>query len=219
VVSIKPAETGGSSVYVGVRTEPGRVTYSYLPLENLIARAYGIRVGGRISGGPNWVREDRFDVIATFPANAAITRIPAMLQTMLAERFKLAVHWESRVVPVYGLVVAGSGLKVKTSDPSDTPKDTIGVGRIDWRQATVARLIDYIQNDIGERPIVDMTGLSGRYNFRMNWTPARILMENPDAAGPSIFTAIQEQLGLKLENRKAPVQYLVIDHVERPSSN
>jgi uncharacterized protein (TIGR03435 family) len=164
-----------------------------------------------------------------------------MLQSLLEDRFQLKMHREMREEPVYELTVAKNGSKMKlSSDQSSsetlavpTTVDAIPRGRIMTRGTTlagnavpVAPLVA-ILSDIARRPIINKTGLSGLYDFKLEWSPE--LMQgagangqpppSPNNAGPSLFTALQEQLGLKLESAKEPVEVLVIDSVQRPSEN
>jgi uncharacterized protein (TIGR03435 family) len=147
-----------------------------------------------------------------------------MLQSLLADRFSLKVHHESKVLPIYELVVAKDGSKMKESDFPES--NTNGIGRLTAKgmpMADVALLLTIFVN----RFVVDKTGLRGRYDFDLHWTPdswvdvpeqiSRFLPEK--VFGPSIFTALREQLGLRLQPTKGPVDILVIDHIERPSEN
>ena len=170
-----------------------------------------------------------------------------MIQPILAERFQLKVHWATKELPVYALVVAKGGPKLKEAKPGDTYPNGLkspdgprgrGMMRMQWGQLTaqalpVSALVKLLSEQQQDRLIVDQTGLSGVYDFTLKWTPEgpQPAMFKGDGGGPpqpkttdessepSLFTAMQEQLGLKLESRKAPVQVLVIDHVERPSAN
>jgi len=148
-----------------------------------------------------------------------------MLQSVLANRFHLMSHFETKELPAYALVILKNktGPKLTEIQPGVLPnglKDPGGINmsrtEITAAGADMLNLLHVLQLQTG-RPIVDRTGLTGHYNFVLKWTPDQD-SASPDA-GPSIFTAIQEQLGLKLEPIKAPVQILVVDHIERPSEN
>jgi uncharacterized protein (TIGR03435 family) len=142
-----------------------------------------------------------------------------MLRALLADRFKLAVHTETREMPIYVLVVAKGGSKLVKSNVSGT---TINTGRsritIKGSDNSLALLTYDLAWRLG-RPVIDQTGLAGRYEFDLKWTEDDAAASAPDSGGPSLFTAIQEQLGLKLEPTKGSVPVLVIDHAEQASEN
>jgi uncharacterized protein (TIGR03435 family) len=212
----------------------------------LIQDAYGIYEGNRISGGPAWLGTAHYDVEAKVDDMdlAAFKKLDLdqrrlMLQTLLADRFKLKVHKEDKDFPIYALIVAKKGPRLRESKPGYVPPSTIkGFGGLVTRsrpgQFTVEWFtMAYFARDLSQwvdRKVVDKTGLTGHYDFNLDWTPdggasptASASSAEPnsslDTSGPSIFTALQEQLGLKLKAEKGPVQILVIDHVEPPSAN
>jgi uncharacterized protein (TIGR03435 family) len=182
----------------------------------------------RIAGGPEWVDSARFDIEAkaensldmshTYDAGAAHLEKRRMVQALLADRFKLATHPETRELPIYTLVVSKNGPKFLDSQAHGT---TINSGRdhiqIEGGDNTVALLAEQLAEVVG-RVVIDKTAIQGRYSLTLKWTPEDAAPA-PDSSEPSIFTAIQEQLGLKLEPQKGPVQVLVIDHIEAPSEN
>ncbi len=145
-----------------------------------------------------------------------------MWQGLLAERFKLKVHREEKVVPGYALVVAPGGPKMRRVD-SPAGRTSVTQGRITAQSAPVSQIVQSAMGALGNiGPVRDMTGLSGNFEFNLTWTPEDKLLGGsdntsaaPDERPPSIFTALQEQLGLKLEPRKFPIQVVVVDHVER----
>ena len=244
VASIKPNASG-------VRMErvmftPDGFSTTNIPLDFLVSHAYGIS-RDLISGGPNWIVSSRYDVEAKV-AGADVaewqrldpSQRNSMLQPLLADRFKLKVHKETKLRPIYELVIAKNGPKLKEAKPGDTgTKGTNRVSRpgmtlIAPRQGIpIAMLADRL-SEILHRTIVDKTGLTGKYDITLEWAsedgPApmppgpggdqrRTDSAPPPDTGPSIFTAIQEQLGLKLQSTKGPVETLVIDHVEQLSEN
>ncbi len=200
-----------------------------------------------ISGGPRWIDSDRFDIeakadgefpVVSGPESVSSTR-RVMLQSLLAERFQLKVHMASFERPIYVLTMVGgnrkhiSGLIGAAVDcttagiraPSCTPR--IGPGMLDLHGTTMRQFAGLLPRFV-DRMVRDQTGLTGSLDLKLNWTPAPrewVAPPNPDVAlappadGPSIFTAIQEQLGLKLEPSRGPVEFLVIDEAERPSPN
>ena len=205
-------------------------------------RAYGIPER-RILGGPKWLQSERFDIEAktdnsvadqlrTLSHDQRRIQTQAMFQQFLADRFKLTVHWETREFPVYALVVGKKGLNLHSSAKADGGTDiTAGDDQFTAQGVTLAALAQALTQDMSQelgRIVIDKTGITGRYDVALKWTPdtgatpinSRTEGTMPPAdSGPSIFTAIQEQLGLKLESTKGPVQVLVIDHVEMPSEN
>jgi uncharacterized protein (TIGR03435 family) len=204
-------------------------------LNDLITFAYGLNIR-QIVGGPAWLGSEKYDLDgksegAGQPSDA---QWKLMIQKLLADRFKLRYYHESRELPVYVLSVGKSGAKLKPSeaDPGALPGIGFrGFGNMPVSNATMADFAAMMQGSVLDRPMIDRTGLKGRYDFVLKWTPDDsqfIGMRPPgaalpgnDAAGapPSLFTAIQEQLGLKVESMKAPVEVFVIDHVEMPSPN
>jgi uncharacterized protein (TIGR03435 family) len=142
-----------------------------------------------------------------------------MLRALLADRFQLSLHREERETPVYALVVDKKGPKFSESGP-DAPKGMWmkSNGVIDGLGATMTQLAGYFSNSNGvDRPVLDLTGLTGNYAFKLEWSNP--LAGTPDSSAPSIFTALPEQLGLKLEPRRAPVEVFVIDRAEMPGEN
>ncbi len=194
----------------------------------------------RMLDAPAWTVSTKFDIEAK--ADSAVddqlrglssdvgkAQKRHMLQALLADRFQLKAHKETRELPVYALVVAKSGPKFLESKANGTTIDA-GHGKIGVQGGdnTVALLAEQLANRLG-RPVIDKTGIQGRYDLALQWAPDEAaaprlnapegLSPAPDSSGPSIFTAIQEQLGLKLESQKGPVQVLVIDRIEMPSEN
>lgn len=188
-------------------------------MKNLIRTAYGFDTNARIDGGPAWLDSEMYDVVGTYPPDTPTDRMPLMLQTLLAERCRLAVHRETRDEAVYAFVVAKDGSKLKSHDPNNAGNGNRGGrGHLELHNITLTQLGNFLYNELG-RFVVDATGLTGTYDIVLDWVPANTPIDDPKANGPSLFAAVQEQLGLKLESQKAPIEYLVIDHVEKPSSN
>jgi len=207
-----------------------------------VSQAYPVK-NQEIVGAPDWLRTDRYDVVAKAPGKPTDDEVRAMLRTMLKERLRLAVHIEQRDVPVYALVVVRTGyngLKPFTQDcdairaaretavKSGTPPAPPALGTAppcgySWSTAiysggitmeTVASML----GGIAGRAILDRTGLTGRYEFTLRFAPPGATTTQPDDP-PDLFTALQEQLGLKLDAQRAPLDTLIIDHVERPDEN
>ncbi len=247
VVSIKPSRQGELRVQDMPVDMPDGISTQVDTALDLIRAAYGpakFPVNDRILGAPDWASQEGFDIQAkvsgpdlpTFQKLSFDQRRP-MLQALLADRFKLKVHSETRQLPIYELVVGKDGAKLKEAGPDDARpnglKDTHGqplkFGFIKFLHPSeavaqampMARLADLMSQPflgIG-RPVVDKTGLTSTYDFTLKWTPDQIPngASPNDDSGPSIFTAIQEQLGLKLVPAKGPVEVLVIDQIEKPS--
>lgn len=209
-------------------------------LEYALQEAYGVYDTRLWSGGPGWIREKRFDIEAKYDAakypKPTLDQRRAMLQNLLAERFKLAVHHESKEFPVYALVIAKRGPLFKETKDADLHRSPEwGVicmhtrSRVGVMEMTgcpvdaLASSLDMAHGDLG-RKVVNQTGLTGHYDFKLSWTPMMTSAStNADAngveSGPSIFTAVKEQLGLELKPITAPLDTIVIDHVEMPTEN
>jgi len=181
----------------------------------------------RILDVPGWMKSQPFDIEAKSddsvnellgklsPEEAKPLKL-AMIQALLAERFKLKVHRETRVLPIYELVVSKGGPKLPAAK-TDGLMINHSRGHLDAQGMTTARIAQELAPDVG-RVIVDKTGLDGRFDIDLHWTPDDASSTAADAP-PSIFTALEEQLGLRLITAKGPVEVLVIDHVEMPSAN
>lgn len=199
-----------------------RVTATASTLLDLITTAYGVRYD-QISGAPGWSDKDHYDLDAKAPDGyRPLTKeeMRQMLQTLLAERFHLQVHRETQEVPMYALVVAKNGPKLKESTDTKGGFSVRGTDRglhMETTRGTMAQLADQLSFTAGH-PVVDKTGLAGYYAYTMDWFPANRTMP-PDLDAPTMFQAVQEQLGLKLEATKGPVEKLVIDHAEKPTEN
>jgi uncharacterized protein (TIGR03435 family) len=313
VASVKPAPPptsakGKGMIRVGVQggpgtSDPGQISYSFVSLRNLLTQAFGLKMY-QISG-PDWLDSERFDIIAKLPSGARKDDVKIMLQNLLKERFRLAFHFEKKVVPVYELVVGKNGPKLKESQdqsdpaavpPASPPSDEtatantppplsppdpsrIKIGkdgmpefpsgmqrpgimmmammsptgfrvRLNAQRQTMAQLADSLSNQV-DRPVLDATGLASRYDFTLDFAPDQSAMMTkmgalsggvplpppgdtsagglrepaPNASAPEtdaapLLVAIQSQLGLKLEAKKAPTDLIVVDHLEKtPSEN
>jgi uncharacterized protein (TIGR03435 family) len=236
VISIRPnkdnAQMSGNGTFrmrFGIGNPPDGYSATNVTLKNLIASAYGVKYN-LISGGPDWIAFTGYNieakVVAADPASfhpLTSTQRNLMLRSLLADRFKLVVHPETKELPIYELVIAKNGPKLQETKPGDTTNGlsagmiTMRPGQFTGHALPLTSLIDNLAMQL-HSPVVDKTGLTGKYDIKLEWTrdqdPA-----SEDASGPSIFTALQEQLGLKLNSTKGPVDTLVIDHIEKPSEN
>jgi len=184
----------------------------------------------RILDAPGWVGTTRFSVDATadssvdegmhnLTSQAALLQKKKMVQALLADRFKLVVHTETRELPLYELVVAKGGAKLGPAQESGSSVNTSN-GRIEVQMANSIAVLAEELSKVAGRDVIDKTGIAGRYDLKLRWTPEDHVPDSDSgASGPSLFTAPEEQLGLRLEPAKGPVQVLVIDHIDMPSQN
>ncbi len=231
-IHLSNASDGHHHIYNDVHESHFRT--GNLSVRDLIQFAYGIP-NSQILGGPAWFDSTMFDIdaksdlvvdaqIHSLPSEDAAHQKKQMVQALLADRFQLKTHDETRDLPIYVLVVAKGGPNFQPSKINGTTIDTRPTRlHIAGSDDTVAILAHQLAQALG-RVVINKTGLTGRYDLNLRWTsddqPAPLLNGAPDPdAPPDIFTAIQEQLGLKLESSKGPVPVLVIDHVEIPSAN
>jgi len=224
VVSIKSHHAEGSG---GISELPDGEHYEDTTLDILIKGTFGVINDAQLIGMPAWAKSDRYDIETRVDAETAERwkSIPkkerwkqedAMMQAMLAERCKLKVHFESRTLHVYNLVIAKGGLKMKESTPDEQSSERVSNGSVIGRAIQIRNFIHAIPAD--GRIIEDKTGLGDRkFDFDLKWSP-----DNRPAdvdSGPSLLTALEEQLGLKLVSAKAPERIVVIEHMERPTPN
>jgi uncharacterized protein (TIGR03435 family) len=212
-VKLNKTESRTMSIHV----DPKLASWKHYTLEGLIQIAYANEEYDRRVGGPSWVDSDTWDVEAASERPVKGQERRQMLQTLLADRFKLKVHTESRDVPEYALVVAKSGSKlhpVSAAELASTPGSTVvGTKSFDGHVVEVAELARWLRAEIG-RPVIDRTGLAGKYEVKIAFT----LDDNSsgaDQSEASVFAALQA-LGLRLESIRGLVKVLVIDHVEKP---
>jgi bla regulator protein BlaR1 len=256
VASIKPDKSGNDMIRMMAR--PDGFTGTNITLQMLIRNAYGVE-DNQISGAPSWLNSEKYDIEAKMDSSVAdeLRKLDEdqrrlerrrMLQALLADRFKLTLHRETKELPVYSLVIAKNGPKLQEAKADDTYPNGIkgfdgrgtagmmrmGRGELTGQGLPMGSLVRLLTQQLG-RTVLDKTGLTGKYDFTLKWTPdeseAPMLKgagdgkqgtgstPTPESSGPSVFTALQEQLGLKLESQKGPVEILVIDHAEKPSEN
>jgi len=265
VASIKPNNSGGRGSTMGV--QPGRYTATNVTLRALILNAYHLE-SVQLSGGPAWIGADHFDIVAKIPADVPPSSLPEMLRALLADRFKLVTHTQSRQLPIYALVPARSDKKLgpqlhpstseceaaagestlKAKEGKEKSKEARGSapaaprssgqrppcttrmapGRLSGSAMTMPALAGSLSGAV-ERTVLDRTGIMGAFDVELTWTPDQMPQRSAgadpskakpvkvDPNGPSIFTALREQLGLKLGSSKGAVDVLVVDRVERPT--
>jgi len=199
------------------------MTVTNASLKKLIAFAYQVH-DYQISG-PDWLSSQRFDIQAEAPEWAKKEERPVILQNLLIDRFKLAVHHSTKSLPAYALAIAKGGPKLQAVDAHGTSGISSGRGNMTLQKASMQEIVDSLSRRL-DRPVIDQTGLTGAFNGELHWTPDDDQADgNATAAaaadtGPSIFTALQEQFGLKLIPQKASVDFLIVDRVEKlPTAN
>jgi bla regulator protein blaR1 len=246
VASIKPSNPNAEGS--GIQFMPGGgLRMTNVTLKQMITFGYDVRPF-QVQGGPGWINSDRYDLLAkpdSSPGAVDATtnlhkmtdeqfmttqqQMRARLQPLLAERFQLAVHRETKEQSVYALVIGKSGSKLKETK-GEGRRMGITRGKIDAQGVPLQIFVQNLSSLLG-RPVLDQTGLKGDYDFELSWTPdpgqspgpagppGLDASTPPDPNGPSLFTAIQEQLGLRLESAKGPVEMIVIDRAEKASEN
>jgi len=228
IVSVKPHKSDSASGTVSYwRSAKDGFTATGETVEELMMNAFDLTMPDQISGLPGWADSEQFDVQTKMDDDtvAAMQKLPPkerghqqdlMLQSMLADRFGLKVHHETRELPTYDLVIAKGGLKMKAA-PADLHSGwSMGNGRFEGKSVPIDSLVYGLSNTVG-RVVTNKTGLTGNYGITLKWTPDG-QQETADS-GPSIFAALEEQLGLRLVAAKGPVDTIVVDHLEKPSPN
>jgi uncharacterized protein (TIGR03435 family) len=206
-----------------IQTSPGSVTIRNGALLWCIGWAYDQKED--LIAGPDWVTDERYDVLAKAAGSAAEAQLKFMLRALLADRFKLVIHREQTQQQVYVLVVGKNGPKIHAAQDGAAGYIGPAGNGLSFKGTSILRFADFLSNlePIG-RPVLDRSGLTGLFDFTLTLSENQL---DPSSSGgkeavrrwPSIFTDIQEQLGLKLESTKGPVDTLIIDHVERPTEN
>jgi bla regulator protein BlaR1 len=255
VASVKPSATDDRRTMLQIQPGGGLRT-SGSTLKMLLTFAYDVREF-QVSGGPGWINTDRYDIVAKAERSAGAENAPddprkmtdeqrktvgdemrERLRALLADRFQLTIHRETKEQSVYALVVAKGGAKLLEAQQKEGtgprgPMMRMGRGELSGQGVQLEMLTRTLSSQLG-RTVIDRTGLTGNFDFKLTWTPdpgqsatplgggpppGADAPPPPDPNGPSVFTALQEQLGLRLESQKGPVEMLVIDRVEKPSEN
>ncbi len=216
-ISIKPNHSGNTEN--NMRTSPGRLAAENVTPHNLLLYAFGM-AETRLFGEPDWVSKEKFDVTAVTGTSIEFNRttLQPYLQSLFADRFQLKYHREDREFPIFSLVVAKGGPRL-TASPVEGASSTgihanAGKNLLNAKNVTMKRLAEVLSQQ-SDRFVLDHTGLTGQYDFNLAWSSD---LTSDDAQEPALFTAVQ-QLGLKLEPAKGPVEVVVIDHIERPTPN
>jgi uncharacterized protein (TIGR03435 family) len=228
VVSIKTGSSPDTNPIRGTRQQNNRWTGTRITLRELIQEAYetaGFDMPDRVIGGPAWLGEDQFDVVATSAAVPNRPELEAMVRAMLVDRFHLVSHLEKRTLSAFELTLAGRdgrlgpqlrrtttdckarcGVTIMFGPPNRMTSDGVNVARFAFVLSTVLR-----------QPVIDRTGLAGQFELKLDYAPGTELAAPVPYDAPSIFTAVEEQLGLKLRSVKAPLDVLVVDRAEKPT--
>src|SRR5260370_21486716 len=230
VASIKPSPPPADGrMRMSLSGDPGRINYTNVNLKVVLPKAFEVK-SYQISG-PSWLDTERFNIMATFPANTPKDQVALMLQSLLVERFKLKFHREKKDLPVYALVVGKNGPKLPKAEEGgaggDKPMMLMRPGRMEAKKMSMSNFVDMLSNLV-DRPVIDVTSLQGFYDVTLDISMEEMagmrggMMRGmgppPGEAGPapegapapSIFSSIQ-QLGLKLDPRKAPLDFISID--------
>jgi uncharacterized protein (TIGR03435 family) len=231
VASIKPSPPMDPNRPMGGIQTPrgtGRLNAMSASVRMLIMSAYEVQ-DFQVSGGPRWADSELYDIVAKADGNATRPQLMLMLRALLADRFKLVLRHETKDVPIFELVVAKGGPKLR--EDTESPGQRIGmtgIGKLIAQRTSLATFAGFLGRIAG-RPVVDKTGLQANYTFKLDWVPSEGEggLRGPvpsdsaplDTNGPSLSTAIQEQLGLRLQPAKGPVESLVIEKVEKPTGN
>ncbi|HEY5380699.1 MAG TPA: TIGR03435 family protein [Acidobacteriaceae bacterium] len=231
VTSIKPSRLGnGDALW---RTTPDGFSTSGTTVQALILGAYDLKRPEQIVGLPAWASTEKFDIEAKVDADTTVSlqrmsseerrkQQELRMQSMLADRFGLKIHHESKLLSVYDLIVAKGGIKMKASPADAHASLQMGRGQFFGRGVPIDSLVFTLSNEVG-RDVVDKTNLTGKYQIDLKWVPDELQEQPQPKAGSdlglSIFTALKEQLGLKLEPAKGPVGVVVVDRIERPADD
>ena len=217
-VSIKRNRTAETAS--DTNTTPGRLSLANVTIQSVVLRAFGI-LNPQVVGAPDWVRNERYDILAVTGDGTVLTDDlrREYLQNLLADRFRFSFHRETREIRVYSLLPSRTGHKLVTHAGAGEysmrvqPADD-GRLRLRSTKGNMRRLTEILSGQLGEL-VVDRTGLSGDYDFTLEWAPSAMT----NTAGASLFTAVVEQLGLRLESARQPMDVIVIDRIERPTED
>ncbi len=242
VVSVKPADPDAQGARIQL-APGGGMNMVNASVKQLITFAYDVRES-QVIGGPNWLESQRYDIIAKAPPSDGPSdprqmtndqreilqrQLRERVRNLLAERFQLTIHRETKEVPIYALLLGKNGSKIQPAKEQQGFRHGMQLrrGQMNAEGASLQMLTNALSNVTG-RPVIDRTGLQGNFDFKLEWTPESAALtpgasgepsSQVDLSGPTIFTAVQDQLGLKLESQKGPVEMIVIDRLEKASAN
>jgi uncharacterized protein (TIGR03435 family) len=231
VATIKPSPPGETGCVL--RPAPGGEQYiaACLPLRPILWTAHWLKPN-QVIGGPAWIDSDPYDIVGLAGRPSSIDDLHTMMQNLLADRFHLQFHRETKELPVYVLTVDKGGAKnlgrreIRNGSDLKIDQVTEGLNQKWTAESAPMNFFSWRLSQMMDRPVIDGTGLEGGYDFKLAFTndppfrgAAGKAPEPVDASGPNIFEALRDQLGLRLEAQRGPVEILVIDHVERPTAN
>jgi uncharacterized protein (TIGR03435 family) len=223
VATIKPTDPKTTNDMISIQGRHFLVVNK--TVEFLVTAAYGLQAS-QVVGAPGWFSSEKYDIDGTpdVEGQPNLMQMRSILRKLLADRFQLVAHHDKKEMNVYAISVAKAGPKIAKSlgDPNGLPFQNGGRdanGRVDRYANVTMKDFAFILQFMLDKPVVDQTGLQGRFDFVLKWTPNDTNVADPATASPAIFTAFQEQLGLKLEAVRAPADVLVVDKLERPSAN
>jgi uncharacterized protein (TIGR03435 family) len=221
VATIKPSAADGPANMTGIQIRGNRFATEGTTFLDVFKYAYDIHPS-QLVGGPEWLRTEKFDILADpeTEKRPSSSQMKAMVQQLLMDRFHITMHHEQKLLSVYALVKTKEEPKLTASAAETSGIPVVGYsphGELQLGNATMTNFATFLQRFVLDRPAVDKTGIPGRFDLVLRWTPDGAQEEA--AAPPGLFTAIQEQLGLKLEAMKSATDVLVIDHAEQPADN
>jgi uncharacterized protein (TIGR03435 family) len=230
VAAVKPSKTDDQGQRYSTTND--RFSMQNFTLRRLILVAYGLKSESQITGGPDWMDKPAFDIVAKIDEteaarigklkrNERLKEFGLLLQSLLADRFHLQVHQVERVMPAFALVVANSGAKLAHSPATQQRQNFSSTrsGHLEAKSISMDAFADHLtmMQEAGEKVVLNRTGLEGDYDFKLDWAPDYGSGVPPDAAFPGLLTALQEQLGLKLESQKGSIEVIVVDTATKPT--
>jgi bla regulator protein BlaR1 len=218
VASVKPSEPGLTTFHISAHQPVGNLfTATNVTVQKLVMMAYNV-ADWQLIGAPTWMATEGYDINAKPERPANRDEIYSMVRTLLAERFKLAMHTETKELHLYALVLDKAGSKMRINENGGPPHVSERLGHAVFRNVPLIRLTNFLSVEAGHI-VVDKTSLTGSYDFTLDFVSSRRAINSNGPSGPTIFEAVKDQLGMKLEPGKGPIDLFVIDHVERPSEN
>jgi len=209
--SVKPNTSGDRRT--STSTSKGQTRLDNISLRVLIQTAFDVR--DYSLSGPPWLESERFDIVAKIPASATRAQVPAMLQALLKVRFHLACHWAPKELSGYALVAGPKGAKIQAVESTGDSSNDTDDGKIQARGVSMEAFAHLLERPL-DRPVQDLTGMPGVFDFDLEWTPDEAPAgSSPEVLAPSLFTALQDQLGLRLRAQKVSIRTLVVDRIDR----
>jgi bla regulator protein blaR1 len=221
--SVKPSKVNTESSSWNSR--PGYLVMKNQTLITCIQIAYALKAD-QVAGGPKWIDSDRFDIEARAAGPAKDPELLAMLRALVAERFQLKLHRGSKLVDGYAMVIAKNGLRIREAEGSGPQRMNWTRGRLTAERASMPKLAETLARMTG-MPVVDITGVPGEFSYKLEWNPEAdqaaaipgATIGRPVPISETLFPVLQQELGIRLEHRKAPIDVLTIDKAEKPSEN